>query len=266
MRTIPDWDDVALGLASAGPSMPTVAADLVPYAFSLQNSDGGWASYARDADPSLAYVRTIKWTDKGRIFWDPSLPDITGHMLLGLGRLGYRATDPRIAQALDYLRRVQFENGMWYGYFGVAYVYGTSQVLLGLEAIDADRHAPEVVRAVRWLKAQQQPDGCWAEDVAALSAPEHAGRGGRCTSVQTSWGLLGLLAAGEPADSPAVRGAAGWLLDHQRADGGWDMDRVDWAYIVQYSLQQDGISWPLWALAKYRHAQRDHDGWDRWRP
>ncbi len=192
-------------------------------------------------------------TDDAMMYWDPSLPDVTGHMLLALGRVGHRVSEPRVGKAIDYLRRVQFDNGMWYGYFGITYLYGTTQVLLGLRAVEEDMNASHVRRAVNWLLLQQQPAGCWGETVEAMTDPTYAGRG-PCTPVQTAWCLLGLLAAKEPVTSPAVKRAADWLLDRQRTDGSWQADRVFFAYRVEYHQPHDGITWPLWALAAYRNA------------
>ena len=50
-----------------------------------------------------------------------------------LGGQGYRADHPAIARALDYLWKSQEPEGCWYGRWGVNYIYGTWQVLLGLQ-------------------------------------------------------------------------------------------------------------------------------------
>lgn len=255
LRIYPDWDDVSLVLAVVGPSLPTVAASALPYALSLQNADGGWASFAIDLDPEQANVKRIPLNETTRMLWDPSLPEVTGHMLLAFGRLGHRLAEPKLAKAREYLKRVQFDNGMWFGYWGIGYLYGTSQTLLGLEAVREDPQAPYVRRAVQWLEARQQAPGCWGEDIRGVDDPQYAADG-PCTAAQTSWAIIGLLAGGEPATSPAVQRGVRWLLAQQRPDGEWAPHPVMFVHVVEYYLMNDAIAWPVLALTKYRHALR----------
>ncbi|MFX8527722.1 hypothetical protein ABTM08_19985, partial [Acinetobacter baumannii] len=82
------------------------------------------------------------------------------------------------------------------------YIYGTWQVLAGLQRVGHDLASPMVRRAVAWLKQAQQSNGAWGESCASYDDPAVAGVG-EATASQTAWALLGLIAAGE-ADSHAV--------------------------------------------------------------
>jgi squalene-hopene/tetraprenyl-beta-curcumene cyclase len=81
---------------------------------------------------------------------------------------------------------------------------------------------PAVRRAANWLSEVQNDDGGWGEDLRSYTDESWVGRG-TSTPSQTAWALLALHAAGL-ADSPAVRSGVEWLVEHQRADGGWDED------------------------------------------
>jgi squalene-hopene/tetraprenyl-beta-curcumene cyclase len=150
---------------------------------------------------------------------DPSCADITARILELLGGLGYRADHPAIARALAYLWRTQEPQGCWYGRWGVNYIYGTWQVLLGLRAIDFPMDHPAPQGAADWLESVQQPGGGWGESCRSYDDPSWMGRG-TPTASQTAWAVLGLLAAGR-VRSEAVRRGVQFLIDTQRDDGTW---------------------------------------------
>src|SRR5207302_2864275 len=105
--------------------------------------------------------------------------------------------------------------------WGANYVYGTGAVVPALVAAGFEPGHPAIVRAVRWLEQHQNEDGGWGEDLRSYKDPSWRGRG-TSTASQTAWALLALLAVDPESDS--VAGGIGWLVDTQRADGGWDED------------------------------------------
>ncbi len=76
---------------------------------------------------------------------------------------------------------------------------------------------PPIDRALRYLKQEQEPDGAWF------------GRWG----VNLTYGIGAVLpafaAVGEEMDSPSVRRAVDWLIEHQNGDGGWG-ERIEGYY------------------------------------
>jgi squalene-hopene/tetraprenyl-beta-curcumene cyclase len=186
---------------------------------------------------------------------DPSCADITARVLEMLGLLGYRAEHPAVRRALDYLWANQEVDGCWYGRWGVNYIYGTWQVLLGLRAIGWPMDDPRVRRAVAWLESVQQPCGGWGESCASYDDPSLRGQGDP-TASQTAWALMGLIAAGR-AHTPAVSRGVEFLTETQLVDGTWDepcftgtgFPRV---FYLKYHLYR--IYFPLMALARYRDA------------
>jgi squalene-hopene/tetraprenyl-beta-curcumene cyclase len=149
----------------------------------------------------------------------------------------------------------QEENGAWFGRWGVNYIYGTWQVLVGLEAIGFDMNAIVVRRAVRWLKEVQNADGGWGESCRSYDQPELAGCG-ESTASQTAWAVIGLIAAGE-AESPEVRVAIEYLVGTQNADGGWTEEQFTGTgfprvFYLKYHMYP--VYFPLMALSRYsRH-------------
>jgi lanosterol synthase len=64
--------------------------------------------------------------------------------------------------------------------------------------------------------------------------------------------VRGLRAAGVPGDSPALRRAAGWLVRHQKPDGGWGEHHTGCLrgrYVEHPYSQAVMTSWAVLALA-----------------
>src|SRR5207249_11394817 len=142
--------------------------------------------------------------------------------------------------------------------WGVNYLYGTWQVLVGLKNIRFDMSHPMVRRAVEWLFSVQQPGGGWGESCGSYDDPRLAGKG-TPTASQTAWALLALLAAGE-ARSTVVRTGIDWLLRRQRPDGTWHEDQFTGTgfpkvFYLKYHLYS--LYFPLMALARYGAGIRD---------
>jgi squalene-hopene/tetraprenyl-beta-curcumene cyclase len=215
----------------------------------MQNRDGGWAAFDRDIDREV--LTKIPFADHNAML-DPSCPDITARILEALGQYGYGHGHAAVDRAVAYLRRTQEPHGGWYGRWGVNYIYGTWQVLTGLEAIGFDMTDPMVQRAASWLEKVQQPSGAWGESCRSYDDPSLAGRG-EATASQTGWALLGLMCAGR-AENHAVRAGIDWLLSTQRDDGGWDEEPFTGTgfpkvFYLKYHLYSHYF--PLMALARF---------------
>lgn len=218
----------------------------------MQNRDGGWAAF--DADIDNQVLTQVPFADHNAML-DPSCADITARVMEFLGSLGYRSDHPAIARGLDYLWRTQEPEGCWYGRWGVNYIYGTWQVLLGLQAIDFPLDDPRVQRAVEWLESVQQPSGGWGESCASYDDPSLKGLG-EPTASQTAWAVLGLIAVGR-AESPAVHRGIRFLIETQAEDGSWEEPEFTGTgfpqvFYLKYHLYR--IYFPLMALARYRSA------------
>jgi squalene-hopene/tetraprenyl-beta-curcumene cyclase len=220
------------------------------WVLSMQNRDGGWGAFDRNNDST--FLTRVPFADHNAMI-DLSTGDLTARVLEYLGRLKWPASDPRIQRAVGFLRRDQEPEGAWYGRWGVNYLYGTSGALRALEVLGLQKEE-ESQRAAAWLRAVQNSDGGFGESCASYDNPQLKGKG-HSTASQSAWGLIGLLAAGEPSE-PSVQRAVGYLLEQQRENGTWaeaactgtGFPRV---FYLKYHLYRNVF--PLYALARYRN-------------
>ena len=158
-------------------------------------------------------------------------------------------------RAIEFIKREQAVDGSWFGRWGVNYIYGTMQVLRGLEAVGVDYHETFVLQAVEWLRMMQNPDGGWGETCDSYDDANVKGVG-PSTASQTAWAVMGLLAANDTRNDSLQHGIA-YLLKTQRRDGSWDeawytgtgFPRV--FYLMYYMYRQ---YFPLLALTTYAKA------------
>jgi squalene-hopene/tetraprenyl-beta-curcumene cyclase len=222
----------------------------IDWLLAMQNKDGGWGAFDKDNDRE--FLCHVPFADHNAMI-DPSTPDITGRVLEGLGQWGYQQVHPAIDRAIAFVRKHQETDGSWFGRWGVNYVYGTWQCLVGLRAIGVPAHDPALRRGANWLLAMQQASGAWGESPDSYADPDLRGRG-PATASQTAWALLGLLAAGE-LKHPAVERGVQWLLRTQSPDGSWDepyFTGTGFPRVFYLRYHYYCIYFPLMALGQYR--------------
>ena len=130
----PDVDDtamvtMALNRAGGEAAEPAVKRG-INWLLAMQNDDGGWAAFDRTEDRPI--LEKIPFADHNAM-QDPSCPDITGRVLECLGHCGFTVDHPAVGRAIAFIRSQQDADGGWWGRWGVNYVYGTWQVLDGLQ-------------------------------------------------------------------------------------------------------------------------------------
>jgi squalene-hopene/tetraprenyl-beta-curcumene cyclase len=222
----------------------------------MQNRDGGWGAFDRNNDAE--FLCHVPFADHNAMI-DPSTPDLTARVLEALARVGPGDANVRwqaaMRRAIGYLRRTQQRDGAWFGRWGVNYIYGTWQVLLGLTAAGVPRDDPAVARGAAWLVAHQQLAGGWGESPGSYEDPARRGQGPE-TASQTAWAVWGLVAAGHAREEPVLRGID-YLTGTQLPDGSWEeaeftgtgFPRV---FYLRYHLYR--VYFPLLALAEWRRA------------
>ena len=210
----PDVDDTAqVAMALHRTESPEGAAAClrgVKWLLAMQNDDGGWAAFDRTKHRQI--LEYIPFADHNAM-QDPSCPDITGRILECLSWHGHRIGDDTVDRALRYIRSCQTDDGAWIGRWGVNYLYGTWQALLGPLRCGVDPGEDWVQRAGRWVKSAQQPDGSFGETADSYIDPSLMGRG-VSTASQTAWAAMTLLEIYGPADDAAQR-AISWLCATQ---------------------------------------------------
>jgi len=230
----------------------------VDWVLAMQNSDGGWGAFDRDNDHE--FLCHVPFADHNAMI-DPSTPDLTGRVLEMLGQLRRGVGDPAVDRAVSYIRQTQDPDGAWFGRWGVNYIYGTWQTLVGLNAVGVPENDLSVAAGANWLLSCQQPCGGWGESADSYARPELRGQG-PVTASQTAWALLGLMAAGH-ARHPAVVRGIDYLVRSQRADGGWDEPEftgTGFPQVFYLRYHYYPIYFPLLALAQWVEAARDVAG------
>jgi len=220
------------------------------WVLAMQNRDGGWGAFDKDNDSE--FLCRIPFADHNAMI-DPSTPDLTGRVLEALARWGGRRGQLPVEKAIRYLRRTQQADGSWFGRWGVNYIYGTWQAIVGLTAIGVPASDEMVQWGVNWLLEHQQACGGWGESADTYEQPELCGQG-PVTASQTAWALLGLLAAGLD-DHPAVQRGIRYLLDTQSPDGSWDEQEytgTGFPRVFYLKYHYYPIYFPLLALAQWR--------------
>jgi squalene-hopene/tetraprenyl-beta-curcumene cyclase len=224
----------------------------------LQSRKGGWGAF--DADNNYDYLNHIPFADHGALL-DPPTADVSARCLSMLGQLGHKpSTSEAAKRGLNYLLSIQEADGSWYGRWGMNYIYGVWSALSALNAIGVDPAHPSVRKAVAWLVSIQNADGGWGEGGESYKLKYAGYEAFPSTASQTSWAVLGLMAAGE-VGHPAVARGIRYLLENQGADGFWNEDYYTATGFPRvFYLRYHGYSkfFPLWAVSRYRNLAKSN--------
>ncbi|MCP3166290.1 2,3-oxidosqualene cyclase [Myxococcus qinghaiensis] len=231
-------------------------AQAVEFILSLQNRDGGWATYELTRGPH--WLERFNPSDVfSGIMVDASYVECTSACVQAL--IAWRNFQPdapvgqAISHGLDFLRRTQRPDGGWEGSWGVCFSYGTWFGVTGLVAGGARTGDPALRRAVRFLEEHQREDGSWSETIQSCRERRWVD-GPTGHAVTTSWALLSLMAAKE-ADSEATRRGVAWLRARQEAEGRWPGEPKAGVFSRTCAIHYDTYLriFPLWALSLAEH-------------
>jgi squalene-hopene/tetraprenyl-beta-curcumene cyclase len=244
----PVWDTGLAGHALAEAGVLTDAA--CDWLRPLQINDvvGDWAVRR----PGL---RPGGWAFQYR---NPHYPDVDDTAVVGL--LLHRNGDPAYLEAIDRAREwivgMQSSDGGWGAFepenthhylnhipfadHGALLDPPTADVsarcVSFLAQIGMPSYDPVMVRALAYLRREQEADGSWY------------GRWGT-NYVYGTWSVLcALNAACLPHDDPAMTRAVDWLVSVQREDGGWGEDEESYADAPHGRYTQSTPSQTAWAL------------------
>ncbi len=182
----------------------------VRWILAMQNDDGGWAAFDRSRDRRI--LDYVPFADHNAM-QDPSCPDITGRVLECLSWHGYTKDHAAIRAALAFIRARQESDGAFFGRWGVNYIYGTWQAVIGPIRCGVSREEEWIQRAGRWMKSIQKPDGSFGESADTYEDPSLRGKG-PSTASQTAWAAM-VLQEVFGADDPDLKRAIEWLCHTQ---------------------------------------------------
>lgn len=243
--------------AATGRALPRWRLDAsVELMLSLQNPDGGWATYELTRGP--AWLEALNASDCFRdIMIDYSYVECTSACVQALRAYRQRfntADAERIERAIDggrrFLQAAQRVDGSWEGSWGVCFTYGTWFGVLGLKAAGLSDTSPEIERACAFLVAHQRADGSWGESSESCArryyVPTEQGQ-----AVMTAWATLALIAAGRGQSAAVVR-ATEFLAKRQCQDGSFPAEGIAGVFNKTCAIHYDNYLkiFPLWALAE----------------
>jgi squalene-hopene/tetraprenyl-beta-curcumene cyclase len=219
----------------------------------LQSRNGGWASF--DANNTALYLNNIPFSDHGALL-DPPTVDVSARCVSMLAQLGETIeTSPALKRGVEFILSEQEKDGSWFGRWGMNYIYGTWSALCALNVVGVDPSAGPMRKAVQWLISIQNEDGGWGEDGSSYRLDYKGYEKSPSTPSQTSWALLGLMAAGE-VDHPAIKKGISYLIETQDEYGTWREERHNAPgfprvfYLIYHGYAK---YFPLWAMARYRN-------------
>jgi squalene-hopene/tetraprenyl-beta-curcumene cyclase len=265
----PDVDDtaqVAMALHRTGRSDGIAAGERgVKWLIAMQNDDGGWAAFDRTKHRQI--LEYVPFADHNAM-QDPSCPDITGRILECLAWHGYTTKDNVVQRAIAYIKSCQTSDGAWIGRWGVNYLYGTWQALLGPLRCGVDPSEDWVQHAAQWVRSVQQSDGSFGETADTYLDPSLKGTG-ISTASQTAWAAMTLIEI-DGADNESACRAIEWLchtqLDEQRASdpvqnpdgdpaGSWcelEFTGTGFPRVFYLRYHMYRLYFPLMAVARWR--------------
>lgn len=233
----------------------------VDWLLSMQNKDGGWASYERKRAPQWIEVLNPAMLFEN-IMTEVTYTECSSATMQGLKEFSknynYRKgeIDRAVHRGAEFIENKQREDGSWYGCWGVCFTYGT---WFGIEGLLCSNHegyhnnAPseKIVKACEFLVEKQRDDGGWGESFE--SCVEHKyiqHEDGQI--INTAWALLGLMKAGYPDQKVIERGIE-FILSRQEPNGDFPQEGISGVFngncMETYTSYRNVF--PLWALSRY---------------
>jgi squalene/oxidosqualene cyclase-like protein len=230
----------------------------------LQNVDGGWATYENNRGYSW-----YEWLNPSEVFGDImidysyvecSMASLSAVYAFAKAFPAHRTAEVQaaIAAGRRFIKSIQRDDGSWYGSWGCCFTYGTWFGVEGLVLSGEPRDSPALRAACAFLLSKQNANGGWGEDFTSCYDKAYA-KGGMerwgvdgSGVVNTAWALLALMAAGSD-DTAAIRRGVAYLREQQRSNGDWKQEGIAGVFnrACGISYTQYRNIFPIWALARY---------------
>ena len=164
-----------------------------------------------------------------------------------------------LTKGINFLKQEQEQNGSWFGRWGTNYIYGTWSVLSSLNSAGVNMNEDFIKKSVDWLNARQNNDGGWGEDGSSYWTERKDERRKSSTS-QTSWAILGLMAANQ-TETKEVKKGVQYLLNSKNNNDSWEEKSFTAVGFPKvFYLRYDGYPkyFPLLALARYKNLSKSN--------
>ena len=259
------WDD--------GTLLPIDAQRLekaVNVCLTLQNEDGGWATYEN--------TRGFGWYEQlnpsevfGDIMIDYSYVECSMATLTALYEFHELYPWHRnqeivhaIAKGKGFLKSIQRSDGSWYGSWACCFCYGVWFGVEGLVKAGENPSCPEIQRACAFLLSHQRANGGWGEDFTSCYDKDYAKDGMSVYGdegsgvVNTAWALLALSVA-KCDHVGAIQKGVKYLMKRQLPCGDWPQEGISGVFNRSVGITYTAYRnvFPLWALGRCRAVYGD---------